>query len=72
MFRSSWDYYRAVLYNTTRLIELSVWINIMGQRVRIIKVIKIVEVERCVLMSPTTPSATVEISDFASIRETSV
>jgi hypothetical protein len=57
---------------TTRLIELSICIHILVQRVRIMKVIKSVEVVPCVMMSPTTRRATVEVFDLASTRETSV
>jgi hypothetical protein len=33
----------AVLYNTTKLIELSIWIHILVQRVHIIRVIKVIK-----------------------------
>jgi hypothetical protein len=49
MFQSSWDHNQAVLYNT-RLTELSIWIHILIQRVRIIKVMKVVEIVPCVMM----------------------
>jgi hypothetical protein len=40
MFRSSWDHHQTVLYNTIRLIKLSIWIRILVQRVHIVKFIK--------------------------------
>jgi hypothetical protein len=49
MFRSSWDHHEAVLCNTTKLIELSIWIHILVQRVHIVKVIKVVESNKCVM-----------------------
>jgi hypothetical protein len=47
MFRPSWDCHQAVLYNTARLIELSIWIHILVQAVHIIKVVEVVP---CVMM----------------------
>jgi hypothetical protein len=44
MFRSSWDHHQAVyMINTSKLIEISVWIRIVMQRIHIIKTVKVVE-----------------------------
>jgi hypothetical protein len=44
MFRSSWDHHQAVyIINTIKLIEISIWIHIVVQRVYIIKAVKVVE-----------------------------
>jgi hypothetical protein len=44
IFRSSWDHHQAVyIINTVKLIEISIWIHILGQRVPIIKILKAVE-----------------------------
>jgi hypothetical protein len=45
MFRSSWDHHQAVyIINTVKLIEISIWINIVVQRVLIIKIVEVVEI----------------------------
>jgi hypothetical protein len=44
MFRFSWDHHQVVhIINTTKLIEISIWIHIVVQRVTIIKIVKVVE-----------------------------
>jgi hypothetical protein len=44
MFRSSWDHHQEVyIINTIKLIEISIWIHILAQRVPIIKIVKVVE-----------------------------
>jgi hypothetical protein len=44
MIRSSWDHHQAVyIINTIKLIEISIWIHIVVQRVPIRKVLKVVE-----------------------------
>jgi hypothetical protein len=44
MFRSSWDHHQAVcIINRIKLIEISILIHIVVQRVLIIKVLKAVE-----------------------------
>jgi hypothetical protein len=44
MFRSSWDHQQAVyIINTIKLIEISVWIHIVVQRVYVTNVVKVVE-----------------------------
>jgi hypothetical protein len=44
MFRSSWDHPQAVfIINTIQLIEISIWIHIVVQRVYIVEVVNVVE-----------------------------
>jgi hypothetical protein len=43
MLLSSWDHHQAVHINTIKLIEISLWIHIVVQRVYIIKVVKVAE-----------------------------
>jgi hypothetical protein len=48
MFRSSWDHHQAVyIINSIKLIEISIWIHIVVQRVPILKIVK--AAENCVL-----------------------
>jgi hypothetical protein len=45
MFRSLWDHHQAVyIVNTIKLIEIAIWVNIVLQRLPVIKV-----VENCAL-----------------------
>jgi hypothetical protein len=44
MFRSSWEHHQAVyIINTIKLIEITIWIHIVVQRVYIIKAVKVAE-----------------------------
>jgi hypothetical protein len=44
MFRSSWDNHQAMyIINKKKLVENSIWIHIVVQRVSIIKVVNVVE-----------------------------